>query len=56
MSLYQSFCFPLLVYRSIIAPLSLLFFLLHGLEAAFRSWEIKVDMGYLAQIIDTTKK
>ena len=34
---------------------SFLFFvpLLHGLEAAFRSWEIKVHMGYLAQIIDT---
>ena len=29
------------------------FHLLHGLEAALRSWEIKVHMTYLEQILDT---
>ena len=34
--------------------LSFLYFsLLHGLEAAVRSWEIKVHVGYLWEIIDT---
>ena len=44
---YQSF-FPLLVFHG----LEWLPLLLHGLEASLRSWEIKVHMGYLAQIID----
>lgn len=44
-----SLIFPLLVYRYFIALLSLFFLsFLPALGAAFRSWQIKDHMGYLA--------
>ena len=45
--------FPLIVYIPFIALLSAFFSLLHGLETAFGSCEIKVHMGDFTQIIDT---
>ena len=46
--------FPLYLFI-VLLLLSFLYFvpLLRGLDAAFRSWEIKVHVGYLWEIIDT---
>ena len=47
----QSF-FLTLIFLLLLSSLEY-FSLLHGLEAAVRSWEIKVHVGYLGEIIDT---